>query len=853
MQDIRRIDLVDIELTGGTLHRSWLKHSIGMDDEKANCFGVRVFRNGEPVNLGGGSVQGHFLDPHGNHIAITTGNHVDSAGNVAYVVLPASCYNYEGQFSLAIKLLNTDDDITGTMRIVDGMVDNTYTDNPVAPVDSLPDYEDIIAVYEEMVEAKEGAVRFDIEQDLEADDMLQARANIEAASDADLAAEISARQAVQGMIAEPYTSGTYEGGEYRTHGGNLYRCKAPITTAESWTPGHWEIVDVGEELNAVRADEKAALRDSAVMNIFDYPGIAWHQPVYPSSGVTVTYLGHAKYSFSGTANAVVAEDYYSNLSGMPYGLQAGDTMDIWVTGLKKLMFRVFASSDGENWTGVQDIVRDGEYLVKIPDTAVGLLLRVYIASGATVDTTVEAKIYNFRLPEFAKEAKVYAEAAAWYPGVPTGEATPSATLAGFYPVVSGTLVSADNYVTREYEPLPGSRMRVRTKFSGGSLSDGLIQYVKFFSADRSYYTGYNSVTGTNTVDMLVEVPYWAKTMAVCADAGAGANPLDYYVGTERDIAVFIGDSYVQGNSLTTAGLDKRNRFSTLLCRRFGWLEKNYAHGGMGFITGDTTYGDQIENAAEDTAYDHARVSRVFICGGRNDVADPVAVDELQAAVKDAVDAAHESFPNAMIVLVPMMWSNGVVHQNIYNAYQAICRGAAGRKAVVIQRAYTWLTGQTGMILSDRVHPNVEGHRRIADRITNALAGGKADLYPAAQKMEAASGSLSDGDFCAMVLEDGVMTVNAHMTLTAAVAANTVLFTAGEAGSLNNQFYLSNNDTYVPCVNTGTGETGLLVYTTAFTGSGYTNTMKAKTALSAGTWYVLSHRVPFGREEYAGNA
>lgn len=181
MDDIKRIDLVDIELTGGSLHRSWCKHSIGSADALANAFGVRVFRDGEPVNLGGGSVQGFFRDPQGHNIPLTTTGTIDY--NVAYVVLTAECYNYEGQFCLAIKVKNTDAGITGTMRIVDGMVDNTHTDNPVVPTESVPDYTDVLAVYEEMLEAKAGSVRFDITQSLTSTQQEKARDNIGAVPD----------------------------------------------------------------------------------------------------------------------------------------------------------------------------------------------------------------------------------------------------------------------------------------------------------------------------------------------------------------------------------------------------------------------------------------------------------------------------------------------------------------------------------------------------------------------------------------------------------------------------------------------------------------------------------------------
>lgn len=182
MENITRMDIVQIELNSGNLHRSWLNHSIGSGDIQANAFGVDVFRDGEPVSLSGGSVQGYFRDPRGNNIAITTGNTV--SGNRAYVVLPQACYNYDGQFTLAIKVIGGG--VTGTMRIVDGIVDNTNTGSAVAPTGTVPTYQEVLAVYDQMVAAKEGSVRFDIDQSLTTAQKTRARNNVEAASQGDV-------------------------------------------------------------------------------------------------------------------------------------------------------------------------------------------------------------------------------------------------------------------------------------------------------------------------------------------------------------------------------------------------------------------------------------------------------------------------------------------------------------------------------------------------------------------------------------------------------------------------------------------------------------------------------------------
>ena len=150
---IYKEDIADINLETGNIHRSFLRHSIGTQDQHADHFGIRVMRDGEPVDLTGISVQGVFMPPQGSPIAITGDTYTIVEGNVAKVILPQACYNYEGSFTLAIKLIDITDSITGTIRIIDGVVDNTHASGTVAPTGSVPTYQEILAVYDDLVDA----------------------------------------------------------------------------------------------------------------------------------------------------------------------------------------------------------------------------------------------------------------------------------------------------------------------------------------------------------------------------------------------------------------------------------------------------------------------------------------------------------------------------------------------------------------------------------------------------------------------------------------------------------------------------------------------------------------------------
>lgn len=180
---VYKADILDVELNTGNIARSFLCHNIGKDDTKADRFGVRVYRDGEPESLSGCSIQGYMMRPNGTNLAIT-GSNTGVSGNEAWVDLPQAAYDYEGQFCLALKLIGGG--VTGTIRIIDGMINNTFVDDALVPMQSVPTYQEILAVYDQMVAAKNGSVRFDQSQSLTETQKSVARMNIDAASESDV-------------------------------------------------------------------------------------------------------------------------------------------------------------------------------------------------------------------------------------------------------------------------------------------------------------------------------------------------------------------------------------------------------------------------------------------------------------------------------------------------------------------------------------------------------------------------------------------------------------------------------------------------------------------------------------------
>ena len=208
---IYKEDIVTINLEAGSIYRSFKKHTIGTADSAADRFGIRVKRGDDDVDLTGCSCYGYFRDPQGNNIALTSQGTID--GNVAYVTLPQACYNYEGQFTLAIKLIGSG--VTGTMRIVDGVIDNTNTGSAVAPTGAVPTYSEILSQYDAMV---------------------------------------AATAAANGCTAETFdATKAYKAGKYVINSGTLYRLTADHAANTTWANTSKTAVKFGNELSDVKS------------------------------------------------------------------------------------------------------------------------------------------------------------------------------------------------------------------------------------------------------------------------------------------------------------------------------------------------------------------------------------------------------------------------------------------------------------------------------------------------------------------------------------------------------------------------------------------------------------------------
>lgn len=349
---IYKSDIVDIDLETGSIYRNYLNRTIGEGDTDANRFGVHVLRNGAEVPLDGVTCTGYFIRSAGDTVVIS--GTVD--GSDAYVTVPQACYAYDGQFSLTIKLAGGG--VTGTMRIVDGVVANTTTGTIIDPGTIMPSVETLLAEIEAAVES--------------------------------IPADYSS---LWETLAKNYsTSATYGIGDCVTYDGKLYRCVSNIESGESWTAAHWEEITVGEDI--------AATQTAVFSSGIDVLRYGDEKASYSNKGVTAKRVGPGIYDFDGEISGSAFFSYFQNSSGLPYWLEKGKQYALTIKGAtaaNKVYFEVLGYVNGTQSSLTGYCYEDGMYLFTVPNNLTGVYVRIgwlNADSGTQVDETIEYHLYK---------------------------------------------------------------------------------------------------------------------------------------------------------------------------------------------------------------------------------------------------------------------------------------------------------------------------------------------------------------------------------------------------------------------------------------------------------------------------
>ena len=184
---------------------------------------------------------------------------------------------------------------------------------------------------------------------------------------------------------------------------------------------------------------------------------------------------------------------------------------------------------------------------------------------------------------------------------------------------------------------------------------------------------------------------------------------------EDGYLVTFGDSYADN----TRGCTWSYQLSTMFP---GLQWKNYAKSGAGFnVSGIPTFAQQVANCVADTSVNKAKVKVAVCAGGRNDILDYTT--GLPKA-RDVVVAMEAAFPNAIIVIAPMLFDHAVLNETGMQKYSGLLNGAiaaatGNRRVVVADSAYVWCKGEDSWFPSGDIHPNETGAKAIAKYLYTA--------------------------------------------------------------------------------------------------------------------------------------
>lgn len=196
--------------------------------------------------------------------------------------------------------------------------------------------------------------------------------------------------------------------------------------------------------------------------------------------------------------------------------------------------------------------------------------------------------------------------------------------------------------------------------------------------------------------------------------------------------VVIGDSYAYGTGASDHGGAEQNRFSTRLANMLGAIEVNVAVGSTGFCDPgsggqNSPFPTQVSQAATKlNAEQRNDVRLVLIAGGINDEREGTTYSraQLATAAKNTCTAAKASFPNADIVVFPMLWNGQGWQYHAFNFECGIVEGVMQSNCgVAIQGCWSWNFGNASAYASDNLHPNDTGHLNFANRMFESITQG----------------------------------------------------------------------------------------------------------------------------------
>lgn len=284
--------------------------------------------------------------------------------------------------------------------------------------------------------------------------------------------------------------------------------------------------------------------------------------------------------------------------------------------------------------------------------------------------------------------------------------------------------AANEAVTTETEARKAADTALETAYKAADTAlDGKI------TAEATARTDANNALSTRIGN---EATARANADTVLSGRISALEPLTTKTKYYGHRMVVIGDSYAYGTGASDHGGAEQKRFSTRLANMLGATEVNVAVGSTGFCDPgsegqNSPFPKQVSQAAAKlNAGERNDVRLVLIAGGINDEREGTTYSgaQMETAAKSTCTAAKASFPNADIVVFPMLWNGQGWQYHAFNFETAIARGVMTSSCgVAVQGCWTWNFGQASAYASDNMHPNDTGHLVIANRMFESLTQG----------------------------------------------------------------------------------------------------------------------------------
>lgn len=226
---------------------------------------------------------------------------------------------------------------------------------------------------------------------------------------------------------------------------------------------------------------------------------------------------------------------------------------------------------------------------------------------------------------------------------------------------------------------------------------------------------------------------------------------------------FIGDSWGAGN-----GVSSGEAYPEVVCNRLSMGCVNKCVGGSGFLrkAGGTgkTFTDQLNDLV--TENETTPIDYVCVMGGFNDVNNNYGAEDIREACLALIGNIRSELPNAKIIWMGFNMRCNVLDEKFRQAMSYVNNAYKQCATGIIYGARNWqfdLIGYENYFNNDCVHPNVTGHRIIANQIINTLLGGGGNEMCATQSFlngfSPITGFTATGDWCVRRCgEDVIITI-----------------------------------------------------------------------------------------------